>query len=94
MVKTLPKGLFVIFNDLPHDTEDQDIQDIIAARTGVVIPLDRIETKKIAYSYVRAMVSFESQHIADILSWALTDDRVQDKPLVAQLMGSLKRDAA
>lgn len=94
-VKTLPRGLFIFFRDLDMGTTDADIQKIIADRTGVILPLERILTKKVDFTHVRAIVSFDSQSVARILTWALSDDRDRGgNPLVAALAMERQRENA
>jgi hypothetical protein len=83
MMKELPKGQFIFFNDLLRETTDVEIQELIAARTGVEIPLDRITIKTFDY-YALAIVSFEKQHLCDILSWAFSEDQIGGQRIVAK----------
>ena len=80
MKRTLPKGTWVVFHDLDLKTTDQDLQHLIAARTGVTIPLERISVATRYYDK-NATVSLEWCHVADILAWALGEDSLHGKPI-------------
>ena len=76
------------FYNIDPDTTDEEIQKVIADRTGVVIPLDNITMKAHSPTKSGALVAFEKQHISDILTWALSEDSVHGRKI--QIAGPLK----
>lgn len=83
MAKNLPRGTYLYFYDLDPKTTDEDLQSLITARTGVILPLANIDVRAGRYS-VRAIVAFEPHHLCGIITWAFTDDRIHGATLIAE----------
>jgi hypothetical protein len=79
MKRTLPQGTFVRLTDLAPQTTDKDIQELIRARTGVEIPIERISVVS-RWNDNAAFVSFGFDHFTDIIAWALAEDSLHGKP--------------
>lgn len=85
--KPLPKGHFLFLGGLPDAVTPKDIQDVIVARTGVLLDLDRIaiDDKDTRFPTRRAMLSLTRQHIAHIIRWALSEDKICGEPFVVTI---------
>jgi hypothetical protein len=81
---TLPNGTFLFFYDIPRATVAADIQAVILARTGIEIPLERIDVRK-SSAHVRGMISLSPEIMADLLTWALSEDTAHGAHLIASL---------
>jgi hypothetical protein len=79
--KTLLRGQFVYSYNLPTETTEEDLQAMIAERTGCVLALDRILITKNAHT-CRAVISIGHAEIIHILNWGLQDDSLYGKPVV------------
>ena len=73
MVKQLPTGQFIVFHNLDPKTTEGDLQDLIRNRTGIEIPLERINVATYEFSS-RAFVSLDRSHVVAIMAWALSED--------------------
>jgi hypothetical protein len=80
--KNLPPGLFARLEHLPLGTCELDVQEVIAKRTGLTIPLDRIAVTGRWKYECAAMISFHASHIIEILNWAMGEDAVKGTPVV------------
>lgn len=79
--KRLPSGSWISFRGLAPETSEQDLSDLIAARTGVVVPVEHIAVNEYHGNAAGAIVSFSNEHLRDILRWALQDETLHDRPL-------------
>lgn len=80
MKEELPKGTRVLFHDLSPHTTEQDLQDLIAQRTGIVIPLDRISIRPHSTRNSSA-ISLDWTHVVELLAWALGEDSLHGLPI-------------
>jgi hypothetical protein len=78
--RILPKGTWVRFHDLAPGSTDEEIQELIAHRTGVQIPIDRISTAT-RFDCVYATISLDWSDVSDIVAWALSDDTLRGRPI-------------
>lgn len=77
MAKQLPQGKWISFENLPFETTEEDLQNLIANRTGVVIGIECISVEYFGKKKTsRALISMNGEHTAALLTWALSDDRL------------------
>ena len=85
--KVLPKGQFVFLSNVAVEATEQDLQELILARTGVTVPIDRITIDQPTglHKTNRAMLSLTKRHVCELLAWALSEDSLFGLPLQVQI---------
>lgn len=79
----LPRGIWVQFRDVPIETSEQDIQNVIADRTGVIVELARISLQPSPLRTCQTgMVSFSADQVQRVMAWALSEDSLHGAPIV------------
>jgi hypothetical protein len=69
-------GAWITFRYLAHGTTAEQMQQLIAYRTGITLPLERITMTGEDRKNAGAIVSFSHDHVAQLLQWALCEDTV------------------
>jgi hypothetical protein len=67
-MKSLPPGTRVLFHGVDPETTEEEFQQLILARTGLEISLDRISIR-------------ERPGMSDLLAWALSEDTLHGRPV-------------
>jgi hypothetical protein len=80
-MKPLPAGTWLSLNNLDPRTTEQDVQDLLAGRTGVILPLERISLNEYGDGKAAAIISLAKPHIRDFLNWALAEDSLYDRSI-------------
>jgi hypothetical protein len=80
--KQLPHGQFLTVRNLPVTCDEQQLSDIIAERCGIILPLENIIINPSSNGQdTNGLISFQREYLAQLLTWALSEDRLEGHKL-------------
>jgi hypothetical protein len=81
-MKSLPPGTRVLFHGVDPETTEEEFQQLILARTGLEISLDRISIReRPGMADFNAAISLSWEDVSDLLAWALSEDQLHGRPI-------------
>jgi hypothetical protein len=81
-MKQLPPGTRILFHGVDPETTEQEFQELILARTGVNVSLDRISIReRPGMADWNAAISLGWEDVSDLLTWALSEDTLHGRPI-------------
>jgi hypothetical protein len=92
-MKQLPNGAWISLHDLDTGTTEQEIVDVVLARTGVRLNENQIDITPNVHG-ASGIVSFNYCQIRDLLNWALSEDQVRGRAFKWRIPQKRKNDRA